>query len=280
MIPIAILQNSGKKIFLDTKNSKLEINDNKFLSFEDLDTDDLHRITKQPRNLKNVENRYRLIQKCNSDNEMKNRLLDHNQKNFKLEDNTDRVIIYPLDNERIFIAGKSGCGKSSLAAIYMYEYKKRFPNNLIILYTSHQDEKAYQTIDHIVSDNYTLTVEELQNCLIVFDDVDNVIDKKLQKEIQAFQNNLMANGRKYNISIVQLGHTLMNYKETRQTLIEATRVIFFPQGSAYHSQRYLKIYGGLSNDKIKKIMNLPTRWVCFSNQLPNYIITENSVNIL
>jgi hypothetical protein len=72
----------------------------------------------------------------------------------------------------------------------------------------------------------------------------------------------------------------MDYKKTRVQLNEANRVVFFPQGSAYHNQRYLKTYAGLAGNWIKKILAERSRWICLDLRLPKSYVTENAVVII
>jgi len=207
------------------------------------------------------------------------------QKSIKLD--AGQFVIYPTrETERVFIAGRSGCGKSSLASMYAREYREMFPNNNMFIVSTHDEEKAYQSFDiHKIALDDTFiesppTLDDLNNSLIIFDDCDNLTDKKLQDAVKRVNSNLIANGRKYNIHVLTLSHTLMDYSRTRHLLIEANRVIFFLGGSAYHTMRFLKEYAGLNKKQAQKIIGLRSRWVCLGLTVPNYFISENEISLI
>lgn len=204
---------------------------------------------------------------------------------FKL-DSGEFLMKPTVKSERVYIAGKSGCGKSCLASMYMREYKEMFPKRKIILLSTHTDEKAYKPFKVIqipLNKEFTQappTLDILKNALVVFDDCDNLQDKNIQKAVNAVNNDLISNGRKYDIHVISLAHQLMDYSRTRNLLNEANRVIFFMGGGKYHIRRYLKVYAGLDADAIKKIMGLRSRWVCLGLTMPNYYLSQHEIGIL
>ena len=202
---------------------------------------------------------------------------------YRLDDGKMVVLPSKPETERTFVAGKSGSGKSWFAASYMREYLELYPDRKIYLFSTHEGEKAYSKIEHgqvALDEDFATnppTLEDLAGSLCVFDDCDALQDKKLMAAVDALNLDLINNGRKYNIHVMTLAHQLMEYKRTRGQLNEANRVVFFPGGSAYHSQRYLKVYAGMTGDQIKRIMSEKTRWVCLDLRLPTSYVTENAV---
>ncbi len=202
------------------------------------------------------------------------------------------VIMPARESERIMIAGMSGSGKSCLAAMYMREYREMHPKRNIILISSHDDEKAYQQIDHIamplsdfLPDPETGLVDmpsviDLKESLIVFDDCDNISDKVLSKNILALNDDLIANGRKYDIHVLTLSHHLMNYSKTRNLLMEANKVVFFQAGTSYHVKEFLKKYAGLDPKTIVKVCAIHARWIMLAQCSPMYIIHEHGALLL
>jgi len=207
------------------------------------------------------------------------------KKEFKID--SGEFLIYPTEKtERIFIAGKSESGKSWIASMYIREYREMFPDRKLILFSTHTDEKAYSAFDMVqiaLDDEFIAnppTLDDLRDALIVFDDTDNMTDKKLQNTIKAVNDNLIANGRKYNIHCLTLAHQLMDYSRTRHLLNEANRVIFFIGSAPYHTKRYLKVYAGLGKEQIDKITKLKSRWVCLGLTLPNYYVSQHEIGVL
>lgn len=191
------------------------------------------------------------------------------------------------ESERIFVAARSGAGKSCWAACYMREYLDMFPGRTIYLFSTHEDEKAYQAIQHTAipldvdfPDNIP-QLEDLRNSLCVFDDCDHLTDKKIAKACDSLNANLISNGRKYDIHVLTLAHMITEQHRTRVQLMEANRVVFFPQGgSQYHNKRYLKVYAGLSEPQAAKLMSERSRWICLDLRSPMSYITENAVVVV
>lgn len=210
------------------------------------------------------------------------KLNDRVNKEFELSTG-EFVPIPDKETERVFIAGKTGSGKSKLTKKYAENYAKMFPNRKTYIFTKHEDEKAYQELtyteihqkDEVMNNPIDITI--LKDSLVIFDDCDKIQDKKLLKAFEALISDIIANGRKYNIHIVILGHQLMDYKHTRDILNELNRIIFFNNTSKHHINRYLKIYAGLSPETIKRISGLKSRWSLLSVEHPQYLMHEHGI---
>ena len=191
-----------------------------------------------------------------------------------------------IQTERMLIAGKSGVGKSWVACFYMLEYLRIHPTNKIVLFSRHEEEKTYQHIPHLavkLDEEFTkepTDITIIKNCLVVFDDCDALPDKRIMLAVKRLNDDLINNGRKYGISVLTLSHHLLNYSATRNLLNEANRVVFFNSGSSYHIKRYLKVYAGLDEPQIKKVLAIKSRWTCISLGIPGYILHETGAFIL
>lgn len=251
--------------------------------FEQLDLSDFIEKFK----LMDMEERYSIVEalKNGKPNKLSGRFKESCKKSLKID--SGKFIIMPTKiTERVYISGKSGVGKSSLASMYINEYSNMFPKRQVYLISVHSGESAYQyhDINQIpLNEEFvenTPTLEELSNSLVIFDDADNLSDNKLVKAVKALNDNLISNGRKYNIHVISMSHQLMDYSKTRHLLNEANRVVLFLAGSKYHTQRYLKVYAGFDKDQIKKIMGLKSRWVCLGLTIPNYYVSEHECGII
>ena len=213
---------------------------------------------------------------------------EYDKKNrYEYRTDSETLCVYPAKgSERVFVAGKSGSGKSTFTAQYIREYTEMYPKRNVFLISTHEEEKAYKIlpINQIPLDETFLTtpptLTDLQQSLVVFDDTDNLQDKSLQHAVQSLNNDLLANGRKYEIHVITLAHQLMDYSRSRTLLNEANRVVFFNGGSAYHVQRYLKVYAGLQPKQIRRILDSRSRWTCMGLTIPNYVVTEHEVYVL
>jgi hypothetical protein len=189
--------------------------------------------------------------------------------------------------ERVYVAGPSGAGKSTITAMYVREWCEMHPDQPVYLFSTHDGEKAYEElpITQIALDEDFLEeppgLDELKNSLTIFDDTDNLQDKNLQKAVQAVNNDLLANGRKYGISTITLNHQISDYSRTRTQLNEANRVVVFPSaGGSYHINRFLTVYAGFDKTQIKRFLDTNSRWACLGTTLPGYVITENEVYLV
>jgi hypothetical protein len=207
-------------------------------------------------------------------------------KEYRIDDGK-MVVLPDKQPERVFVAARSGAGKSCWAASYMREYLEMFPERKIYLFSTHEGEKAYMQIDHVAIPldqafaEALPNLEDLSASLCVFDDCDNLTDKKIATACDALNANLVANGRKYGIHVLTLAHMVTEYRRTRVQLMEANRTVLFPQGgSQYHNQRYLKVYAGLTSHQINAVLGERSRWVCLDLRAPPSYVTENAVVVL
>ena len=216
---------------------------------------------------------------------MSSKINDRVNKEFNISSG-EMIPVPSKETERVFVAGKTGSGKSRLAAKYAQQYLKMFKNRKIYIFTKHEDEKAYQEIPYIEINqkdevlNEPIDITLMSNSLVIFDDCDKVQDKKLLKRLEALITDIIANGRKYNIHIMILGHQIFDYKHTRDILNELNKIIFFNNMSSYHINRYLKQHAGLSPDIIKKVNNVKSSWSLLSAEHPQYLLHEHGIFII
>ncbi len=186
-------------------------------------------------------------------------------------------------SERIFIAGKSGSGKSRWAKYYAKEYLKMFPKRKIFIFTKHIDEKMYKDLKYVEVHHEDEALLEpvditlMKNSLVIFDDCDKIQNKKICQNVTGLINDVITAGRKYDIWCLVLGHQLMDYRATRDILNELNKVVFYNSASKYHIQRYLKVYAGLSPEMIKKVMAVKSRWSMLAMEQPQYLLHEHGI---
>lgn len=193
-------------------------------------------------------------------------------------------------NIRMLIVGASGSGKTRFAANFIKEYKIRYPKKDIFLFSTHEKDESIddtgivrisisenEIIHSIKTSNELIPIDKLKDSLVVFDDVYGS-SKILTKYYFNLCQSLVQNGRKYNIDIITILHNTQ-YSDTRYIFSEGTYYVLFLQGGAKASlTRILKQYLGFDNSKeIKKLFNLPSRYVIFKNTNPQCIITENEI---
>lgn len=200
-----------------------------------------------------------------------------------------KLIPIPRFDKRdsFFIAGPEGSGKSFLCSMIIKQYKKMFKKNPFFLFSKVMEDDALDALepnrielnDELLHD--PIEVHEMEDSIILFDDIDTIHDKKLLEELRRIRDSVLEIGRHKNCYILSTAHNMTNSKATKMSLLESANVGFFPKmGDSYHINRYLKEYGGLSKDQIKKIYSLPSRWVIHHKRAPNYIMYEKGIYLL
>lgn len=189
----------------------------------------------------------------------------------------------------IYLAGPSGSGKSTTMGKYMSLYNQMFPKNNIVIFSSVNEDKAFDKYDvkrinineKLLLNKIDIT-KELCNSLVVFDDIDVIKGStELKKYIRELRDEILETGRHCNIDVLCNSHQLLNYKATRNCLNESHFVVFYPKsGSTMHIKRLLKDYIGCSNDQIDRILNLPSRWVAVKKTAPQAIIYSQGIFLL
>jgi len=165
------------------------------------------------------------------------------------------------------------------------------PNNLqgtIFLFTAlTDDDNAFEKTKYngrifrkiIISEEIeSVNINDLKNCICVFDDAEDHKDKNLTKKVYALIDEILTKGRKLNIHLIFSGHNLKQYKLTSYINLEANVNVFFQKATS-ESQlaSYLKSYIGIDKNEIEKIKDAIGRYVIFSRIVPRYCISKNKI---
>ena len=212
-----------------------------------------------------------------------------NEEDFGEEFICNEYPIIPLPNkerELLYICGKSGSGKSTVAAEYIRMFNKMFPDRLVILITKEEDQafNGLKTkrckLDILTED--PLELENLEdNCLVLFDDVEGMTNKKLYKNVTNLMKEIIESGRKKNIYCIITSHLINDHHRTRSVINELHKVVLFPAGSsAGHIDYFLDKHMGLTKEQIKKIHKTKGRYVLISNTVPQYVLSSKSIYLL
>jgi hypothetical protein len=191
-----------------------------------------------------------------------------------------------------YIAGPSGSGKSFYCSRFVKLWMKGHRKGNVYLFSTVPEDKALDEIDidgrkvRRIKINESLITEPLNSdlfagCLVIFDDVDNIVDKKIRESIQNLRNTMMSVGRHSSTSILNTSHEMSNWKATRASLTEASFVTFFPKsGSIKGILRYLESYSGLPKKQIARILDLNSRWVTIYAHYPKFVVYEHGLYLL
>lgn len=120
-----------------------------------------------------------------------------------------------------------------------------------------------------------------EGSMVVFDDCDCIEDKKVNDAILKLENSIYQVGRHHKISVIKTSHLGSDYKRTRVVLTEAHYIVVYPSSGSFQQIKYvLSHYMGMSNDDIKKIKSLKSRWVLASKHFPQYVLSEHEAYLL
>ncbi len=183
--------------------------------------------------------------------------------------------------ERFYITGSSGSGKTYYATQLVKQYLKKYKNedNDFVLISGVPASEDINELEPSVINPYELLNEplredEISNAIVMFDDVLSIPKKDVKNNIVAIVNNLVETNRHSNTTMLIINHLINNHFETRKLLNEATAIVFFPKSSAKNNiRKYLTQYEGFSKELIRKIINLPSRAVTLYKN-PDYVLSE------
>jgi len=218
---------------------------------------------------------------------------DKGYKSIEVMDGKKKVVPLPLKyktsnhNNRVYVSAPSGAGKSTFTGTYIKHAKKILKPRDIILFSRVPEDKPLDKHDPVRIEldeglfEEPITNEELENCIVVFDDVDTIRNKLVKKVVQDLRGDLLETGRHFNANIISTSHILMNGAESKVLINEATLIVIFPSSiSNYHRQRFYQVYQGLDKEQIKTINKIKSRWLAFGRGAVNYMIWENGAMIL
>jgi len=196
----------------------------------------------------------------------------------------ERLLDFTM-NERIYVAGASGSGKTyystKLVEQYLKHFKKRKKDNDFVLVSGVApsenllDMLPYEIAPEDIAMN-GLAVDDIRDSIILFDDVFSHPDIRVKKGVISSVNNLIETNRHSNTTVIMINHLLTDAHNTRKILNECSSVVFFPNGSSKYSiTKYLSNYENMDADLIRRIVNLPSRSVTLvKSHQPNYILHE------
>ncbi len=173
-----------------------------------------------------------------------------------------------LERQILYVTGMSGSGKSSYVGMCINSYHKQYKGHKCYVFSNKTEDPALdkEKIIRIKIDEELiedpLTLDELKNCLVIFDDIELMANKQLNQEINRLAELIMNQGRSYKIHFIYVQHQANNYKQTRPILNEMHGITIFPSmGSNYSMNYLLSKYFGFNKKQIDKLIHLPSRWV-------------------
>ena len=188
----------------------------------------------------------------------------------------------PEQNTRIVYYGASGSGKSFLCSCFVDQYRKKYPRRNVVLISQVPDDESIDRrfikrlrVDQDLLDDPIDVKTELCDSLVIFDDFES-FSKKLREYVYELRDTILMTGRHYNCDIAICTHNITNGLTTKTMLQEASHFFFFLKGNTYQVRRVLSQYCGFSPSQVRKILKLPSRWVCIKRTGPTPFVMYSS----
>jgi hypothetical protein len=194
------------------------------------------------------------------------------------------------ERDVLYIFGQSGSGKSFYVYLYASNYRQLFPkNNLFVFSTLDSDKEGLDKIKGLKRiklakefiEDEMIPTSDFKDSLVIFDDVDNIGDKKTKDVVWKYMNNFLQTGRHHNISVAITFHVSAGGNATKMILNEATSLTFFPATIGGRNLKYIcDSYLGMDKEQIKKLKKLNSRWITVLKTYPKVILSEKEAFIL
>lgn len=191
-----------------------------------------------------------------------------------------------------YYTGKRGCGKSSLIGQYSKQYKLFEKKNKIFLFSEKTEDP---TLDQYITKRINLNTfindgglkldDFKEPCLCIFDDLDCLKNNKengnLKEKIYNLRDSIIQIGRSKGLTVCQSSHIATNHEETKHILNGCTTFSFFPHSINEQIKNALKLYLGLTNEQIKKVLALKDAdFITIFHISPSVVMTDKKIFIL
>jgi hypothetical protein len=211
-----------------------------------------------------------------------------------LPDNLRFQLIPDTTKERTigYLTGASGSGKSTFTRMYCEEWRKKFKDGDIFLFSNLTEDPSLDSIKPkriLIGDNLLddpIQMSDLANSLVIFDDTDCIKNKTHREAVIKVMNEVLEVGRHSHggdrgISCIITNHLPTDRQFTRRVLNEAHWCVYFPHSGVGRQTTYmLENYLGMNKELIKKIRRMKTRWACIFRNYPMFYMTEHYISLM
>ena len=190
------------------------------------------------------------------------------------------------EREVLYITGCSGSGKSTFTRMYLEQYKKKYKNREIYMFSSLKEDKSLDSIKpkrFIIDESLYLDpikVDDLKESAVIFDDIDVISDKRIKEAVYNTLNQVLEIGRHHSVTVVVTNHLPTNGIWTRRILNESSIYVYFPASAGGQVKYLLTENLDIDKKQIKYWKQCNSRWVLIGKNFPQYYITEHEIGLL
>ena len=152
--------------------------------------------------------------------------------------------------------------------------------NVIKQFEAEAKQNAKTPSEENESSGGLLNYKDFENSLVIFDDVDAIMNKKIKEAVYGLLNQMCNMGRSKHISVIMTSHKGASRKETEIILREAHMITVFPRKVPPGDLDYiLETYFGLNKEGIEDVKSIRnSRWVTLINQTyPSVAVSQKEV---
>lgn len=125
-----------------------------------------------------------------------------------------------------------------------------------------------------------MTLDDVEDSLIIFDDVDNIAEPKLCKAIHKLVNLCYANGRRRNIHTIYLGHVIFAGIQNKVIHAETTKYVFFPKSNAPQILNFFNKMMKFPMGMSRRFSGMNVDWLCLVKATPMYFVYPKGIMII
>ena len=190
------------------------------------------------------------------------------------------------EREIIYITGPSGSGKSTYTRMFLEEYKKKYKDREIYMFSSLKEDPSLDKIkpkrlkidDSLWKD--PLEAEDLKDSVCIFDDIDVISERKIKEAVYNILNKVLEIGRHFNITCIITNHLATNGRDTRRILNEAHAYVYFPHSAGGKIKYLLQEYLDIDKKMIKYFKSCNSRWCCIFKNFPQAYMLEHEIGMV
>ena len=191
---------------------------------------------------------------------------------------------FEKEREIGYITGCSGAGKSHYTKNYIIEYKKKYKDRPVYIFSALKEDETLDSLKYLQRIRIDgslisnpLSIDDFVECITIFDDIDVIADKHMRDAVYKLLNEILQTGRHTKTTCLITNHLATNGKDTKIILNESHFITFFigsgsSKGITYLLDRYL----GLDSKTIKKIKKISkdSRWTTINTMNPQFLLNE------